>query len=327
MSTLGNSTKSSEHIQLSIVIPVYNDVESLPILRDEFRRALPEEFRYELIFVNDSPTRGETYRTIDLLSKYPEVKAVHLSRNFGQHVAFAAGIANSSGSHILIMDADLQYAPKDCLRLLEVALREQSDVVLSTISKRRQPFFKKVITKVFYNLMILLGTPVTRDDLGSVFLLSRHVANGLARMADRHRFTIEMILWLTMDVSYCHLTHSDRKYGKSGYTFSKLVRHAINGITSFSSKPLYISLLCSGVFGLIAICGVIYLLVQILYFGKAYAAGWASVTVLILTCTSIILASLGVLGIYVGRMFESTKGRPLYFVHGKDRSIKLFEDL
>lgn len=323
----GASPLDAEPLALTVVIPVYREVESLPVLCDRFDAAAPPGTSYEILFVDDGNYDNATFRTLTSLKSRPHVRVIHLSRNFGQHVAIAAGLKNARGEHILVMDADLQYEPADCLKLLDTAHREGKSLVLSTIARASRPPLKALGATCVYGLMGVLGTPLTRDDLGAVFLVNRHIAHGLARMFDRYRFTITMALWLTNDVAFCRVEHRRRAFGASGYTLRTLILHSITGLTSFSSRPLYIALFFALVFACGALAGIVYLLAEVLVYGKAYLPGWASTIVLILTCSAVILGCLGILGIYVGRIFDATQGRPLYYVRqDKTEPIRLFED-
>jgi dolichol-phosphate mannosyltransferase len=314
-------------LALSVVIPVFNESESLPLLCDRLASSIPAGTSHEILFIDDSGYNEETFKTLDSLKPRPNVRVIHLSRNFGQHVAIAAGLKNARGDHILVLDADLQYDPSECVRFLEVARRENRALVLSIVERRRQPFFKSIATNLVYRTMTFLGTPVTRNDLGSVFLVNRHLALGLSRMLDRYRFTITMALWLTRDVAFQRVSHSPRAHGRSGYNLRKLVFHAITGLTSFSSRPLYVALVFSFIFMAGAAVGAAYLVAQTILNGKFYLPGWASTITVILACTAAILGCLGILGIYVGRIFDATQGRPLYFYRedARDR-VRLFEE-
>lgn len=321
-----------QKLELSVVIPVYRELETLSLLCEQFRAVVPANISYEIIFVNDGNRGNEVFAALEQLKKVPQnkshVKVIHLSRNFGQHIAIAAGLKNSSGRFIIVMDADLQHRPADCFKFYQVAIEKNAEVVLSILPSKSHGFFKKLTARFFYKLMTLLGTPLTRNDLGSAYLISSHVAAGLEHMLDRYRTTITMVLWLTMEVEYCTIPHYPREHGKSGYTPLKLIRHGIEAVTAFSSKPLYIALAFSGLFILAASFEVIYLLVQRWVFHQTFETGWTSLFLLILIASSVILGCLGIMGLYLGRVFEAAKARPLYFTQQTDPSerIYLFED-
>lgn len=313
-------------INLTVVIPVYRDVETLPLICDAFEKAAPADLAYEILFINDGNFANAPHAMMQELSRRPRVRVIHLARNYGQHVAIAAGLKNSLGDYSLVMDSDLQYSPAECLQMYFSAVKQRHSVVLSILPERKGSAFKKLTAKCFYKVMTFLGTPVRRDDLGSVFLVNRHVAQGLALMSDRYRVTMTMALWLSQNVAYYPLSHRDREHGKSGYTLTKLIVHGLNGVTSFSSKPLYLSLFFSMVFAASALGWIIYLLVQVLIFGQHYYPGWTSLAILMLICSAVTLGSLAIVGVYLGRIFETVKGRPLYFVQESDTPVKLFED-
>ena len=319
---------NSKLIDLSIIVPVYRDVETLSILCEDFKACIGSDTSYEIIFINDGNYQNAVTRQLEELVKmYENVRAIHFSRCFGQHAGIAAGLKNANGKFMISMDSDLQYSAADCFSLYSIAVKEAKDLVLSTVKVRRHQIFKSLAIKVFYRLLSGIGTPVIRDDLGSVFVIRRNLAEGLARMYDRYRFTITMALWLTDDVAYAEVKHSPRRFGKSGYSFAKSLQHALTGITSFSSRPLLISLGFSAFFAFLAIILIGYFLFHMFVSGHHYLPGWASVMLAVLSSSTVILASQAIQGIYIGRIFDSTKGRPLYFLQSKSNAeAKLFED-
>jgi dolichol-phosphate mannosyltransferase len=313
-------------IDLSIVIPVYNEIESLEPICDEFQKNMPDGTNFEIIMVNDGNFRNDVYNAVNRLRKRPYVRTIHLAKNYGQHVAIAAGLKNALGEFVLVTDSDLQYAPSDSLKLYVEAKKNKHDLVVSLIQERAHSFFKEFGAKFFYWLMTTLGTKL-RPDLGSVFVVHRRIADGLLRMADRNRLTITMAMWLSQNIGYLNVVHSDRKSGKSGYTLSKLLWHGINGVIYFSTKLLYFSFVFSSLFSLAAIAGIIFIIFKAVIMKQAFPAGWASLVVIVLACTATVLASLTVVGHYLGRVFELVKHRPLYFLQdSENNTLRLFEE-
>jgi dolichol-phosphate mannosyltransferase len=317
---------SDNRIDISVVIPVYTEVESLREICDQFETHVLPGIHYEIVFVNDGNLNNRVWTELKTISKRKSVRVIHLSRNFGQHTAIAAGLKNSRGAYVIVMDADLQYLPKDCLRMVDKAREDNLGAVLSIIPDGKHSRFKGVTSRAFYWIMRKLGVP-QRSNMGSTFVVSRHVAQGLCRMGDRYRHTIPMVLWLCGEIAYLEIPHYPRRFGASGYSMKKLVSHAITGITSFSAQPLYISLILAFVFAFISLSAIGVLLVSIFLFHKNYLAGWSSTIVTVLFCSATILTCVGIMGLYLARVFEFTKGRPLYYVQGESSGeALLFED-
>lgn len=316
-------------MDLSIVIPVYSEVESLKMLYDGFKSSLGNSLKWELLFVNDGNIHNDVFLELEKLKSYNEVTVIHLSRNFGQHIAITAGLKNCKGEYVLVTDADLQYLPEECVRLYKVAKQKKSAALVGVFAKSEHGWIKRVTAKAYYKVMHWLGWPLSRTDLSSTYVMKKYVVEGLLKMNDRVRATVPLMTWLCGEIDYERVNHQKRPYGKSSYTLVKLVKHAVNGITSFSTQPLYLALYISFVFVLLFLSAVIFYAIKIWVYGETYLPGWASTLMLILIVTSITLGCMGVMGIYIARIFEISKGRPLYFVRKNPDSerAKLFEDL
>jgi glycosyltransferase involved in cell wall biosynthesis len=313
---------------LSIIVPVYSELESLPELCDSFERVVPAGQQYEIVLVNDGNIGNAIYRKLNELRRPGRVRVIHLTRNFGQHVAIAAGLKNCRGTHALVMDADLQYLPEDLYRMARHAIDGDYGAVVSVVPERQDGALKRLTSRVHYRAMSLLGLD-QRPNLGSAFVVSRHVIDGLLSMHDRYRLTIPMIQWLYGAVEYFEVPHYERRHGRSGYSFIKLLNHSLHGVTGFSAKPLYLSLVVALAFGAIAFGLASYLLIRRVFYGEGFLAGWLSTTLLFMFAFSLVLGSIGIVGIYVARIFESAMGRPLYFVQddrAAETRARIFEE-
>lgn len=319
---------SQAKVALSIIIPVYRETDSLVPIYERFAASARPGESFEIIYVNDGNVNNEVYHAVEKLRGLPNARVIHLSRNFGQHIAIAAGLKNSRGAYALVMDADLQYLPEDGYKMYRWAVEEKRSAVLSVLGKRRADSLKKrLASKFFYWLMKHLGAP-QRNDIGSMFLVSRHVAHGILGINDRNRLTIPMIYWLSGDISYFEVSHQERSSGVSGYTWLRSLKLLLSGVTSFSAKPLYLSFGLAFFYGAVSLAITAYFLYQKIFLGHEFVTGWLSTILVILVSATFILACLGIAGLYVGRIFESVNGRPLYFVQEREReeSAKLFED-
>ena len=318
-------TIEPDGLALSVIIPVYRETEALAQIHARFEKCVGEHESYEIIYVNDGNVNNEVYHAMEAMRGLKNTRIIHLSRNFGQHIAIAAGLKNSKGKYVLVMDADLQYLPEDAYRMYRWAVEKGRSVVISVLKQRVHSLGKRMASKLFYWLMRHLGAP-QRSDIGSMFLVSRHVARGILRINDRYRLTIPMIYWLGGDISYFEVSHQARKSGRSGYNFVSSLRLLLNGITSFSAKPLYLSFVLSMFFALATGGIMVNLLYNRIFRGEVFLSGWLSTLLVILISATLILVCLGVVGLYVGRMFETINRRPLYFVQEQNSEAILFED-
>jgi dolichol-phosphate mannosyltransferase len=298
---------------ISVVSPVYRAEDIV----DEFVRQVREALEqvtadFEIVLVEDGSGDGTWPRIAAACAADPRVKGIKLSRNFGQHYAITAGLEHARGAHVVVMDCDLQDDPVFIADLYAKA-REGYDVVLTAQRQRAQGLFKRLSARLFARSIAWMAGGDGHDWLvGGYSMLSRHAVDSLLRMRDVHRHYLSLIRWLGLPTAHLPVVHRPRYSGKSSYTFPRLVRHAIDGWVSHSNRLLYLSVALGFSFLVVAIALVIAIL--ILYFVHGFAPGWPSLVVLILTCTGVLLMSAGVLGLYVGKIFDQVRARPLYVI-------------
>jgi glycosyltransferase involved in cell wall biosynthesis len=298
---------------ISVVSPVYRAEDIV----DEFVRQVTAALEritpdFEIVLVEDGSGDGTWPGIAAACAADPRVKGIKLSRNFGQHYAITAGLDHARGAHVVVMDCDLQDDPVFIADLYAKA-GEGYDIVLTAQGERAQGLFKRVSARLFARSIVWMHGGDRHDWLvGGYSMLSRHAVDSLLRMRDVHRHYLSLIRWMGLPTAYLPVVHRPRHSGKSSYTFPRLVRHAIDGWVSHSNRLLYLSVTLGFSFLLVAIALVIAIL--ILYFVHGFAPGWPSLVVLILTCTGVLLMSAGVLGIYVGKIFDQVRARPLYVI-------------
>ena len=299
---------------LSIVIPIYNEQDALPILRDRLTRFMNSlDFGVELIAVND----GSSDYSIDLLAEWARedrrVKVVSLARNFGHQAAATAGLDQAQGDAIVLMDADLQDPPEIILEMI-AKYRDGYDVVYGRrISRQGESVFKRATAWTFYRLMRKLVYPDLPADAGDFRLLSRRCLEALNAMRETHRFLRGMVAWVGFPQTAVEYERRARVAGSTKYPLSKMLRLAWTAAISFSPVPLRLSFLLGVVIFFIGFTqGINAILDKI--FGYYTVPGWASLMVVLCLVGGAILVSIGVLGEYVGRIFEEIKSRPLYIV-------------
>jgi glycosyltransferase involved in cell wall biosynthesis len=298
---------------ISVVSPVYRAENLVDEFVRQVRAALEQiTADFEIVLVEDGSNDGTWLRIAAACASDTRVRGIKLSRNFGQHYAITAGLEHARGEHAVVMDCDLQDDPAFIAELYGKA-REGYDVVLTAQRQRAQGLFKRMTARLFARSLAWMDGGDGHDWLvGGYSMLSRQAVDTLLTMRDVHRHYLSLIRWLGLPTAHIPVVHRPRHAGKSSYTFARLVRHAIDGWVSHSNRLLYLSVALGFSFLVAAIALVA--VVLIVYFTHGFAAGWPSLVVLILTCTGVLLMSSGVLGIYVGKIFDQVRGRPLYVI-------------
>ncbi len=299
---------------LSLVIPVFNEEETLPELAhrlNEFLGALAET--WEVIFVDDGSKDHSLEQLRELAAREPRYKLVSLARNFGHQIAITAGLDVADGDAVVVMDADLQDPPEVVREMLTV-FRQGFDVVYGVRSKRHgETVFKRLSAALFYRLLrAMLGFDVPLDT-GDFRLMSRQVVVTLRSLRERHRFVRGMVAWIGFKQGRVYYERPARFAGETKYPLSKMIRFAIDGITSFSVVPVRLATWLSGFIGLAAIGIGVWAAIAKLR-GEPVVQGWTTIMMLVALCSSVQLLIMGILGEYVGRIYEEVKSRPLYTV-------------
>ncbi|MBA3358593.1 MAG: glycosyltransferase family 2 protein [Thermoleophilaceae bacterium] len=301
-------------MELSVVVPVFGCADCLPELHRRLTAALiPLTTDYEILFVDDASSDGAWAIIAAMSGEDPCVRGLLLSRNFGQHAAITAGLAGSRGRWTVVMDCDLQEPPELIPRLYAKA-QEGFDVV-HTVRRRRQTAMRRLAGALYFRVRnAVLGTR-TGVDHGTLSLLSRRVVDAFLRVGDVHREFLIVLDWLGFDQTTVEMQAADRHSGHSSYTFGRLTRVAIDGMF-FQTTRLLRAIVAVGV--LVALGGLALAAYNIyVYLTSDPPSGYTSLSVLILLMSGTILVSLGVVGLYVGKVFEQVKGRPLYLVEAE----------
>jgi dolichol-phosphate mannosyltransferase len=303
----------ADMIELSIVIAAYRSEGCIAELNRQLVEALEKgALDFEIIYVEDHGGDGSWDIIAELARHDPRVKGIKFCRNFGHHYALSAGLDVAEGNYVVIMDCDLQDRPDEIQRLYDKA-QEGFDVVLARRIGRTTNPVNKLFGTLFYKLFDFLTGTRTDPAVGTFRILSRKVVDTFRTMQERHRFFGGMIQWMGFKTASIDVAQSERFAGKGSYTLSKRLALAIDGILSFSNKPL-ILMIKSGIViccisGLFA-CWIVYQRLT----GIIPELGYASIIVSIYFLAGIIMLSLGVVGAYVGRIYDQVKGRPYYII-------------
>ena len=300
---------------ISVVIPVYGAEKILSTLCERLTSVLDGmTVAHETILVCDGSPDKSWEAMTRLAPSYPKIVMVKLSRNFGQHYATTAGMDLARGQWTVVMDCDLQDPPEEIPRLLAKA-REGFDIVVAKRMNRQHKWWKRKTSALYFWLFGLLSGMKLDSSVGSFRIMSRSVVDGFCSMRESYRMFAGLIEWLGFRTGYLDVQHAARYEGESSYNLTRLVKMALDGMISFSNRPLYISI-GAGLFlsVLSSLYGAFLIIRYVLDPGSNTVAGWLSTVTLTTFIGGLILLNQGVLGIYLGRLYNQAKGRPLYVV-------------
>ena len=298
------------------MIPCYNEEASLPALYEALVKLMNENnnYEWEVLMVNDG-SRDNTIAMIkDLRKKDSRICYIDLSRNFGKENAMLAGFDNASGDCMVIMDADLQHPPFVIPEMLKKWEEGYQDVYGKRLSRGKESWLRKRISLTFYHLLQKTARYDILPNVGDFRLLDRKCIEELKRLRETERYTKGMYAWIGFRKTSVEFETQDRVAGESHMSFSSLVSLAMDGITSFTVAPLKWSIYLGALASLAAFCFMIYILVNTLIFGDP-VAGYPTMMTVILFLGGVQLLSLGIIGEYLGKIFNESKHRPVYVIN------------
>ena len=301
---------------LSIVIPVFNEEENIQPLYKRLVDTTKEHNlpKTEFIFVDD----GSSDRTLERISSLkPEVgvliKSLELSRNFGHQIAVTAGLDQSSGDNVVIIDADLQDPPELIPEMLQ-KIQEGYDVVYAKRRARKgESWLKKATAKWFYRLLSRITSVPIPVDTGDFRVITRRIVEVLNQMPEREKFLRGQIAWIGFSQTFVEYDRDERLSGDTGYTWRRMISFALDGITSFSNFPLKVATVSGFVMSFVSFLLMLYALYS-RFILKVYEPGWTSLMLSVLFIGGIQLVSIGIIGEYIGRISNNVKQRPLYLI-------------
>jgi dolichol-phosphate mannosyltransferase len=311
MADESSGARLGDEVELSVVVPVYGCEGCLPALHERLTRTMAHVTgRYELVLVDDRSVDDGWTVLRQLARDDPRVRAFRLSRNFGQDAAITAGLAQARGAWAVVMDCDLQEAPED-IPALWAAAGEGYDLVRTTRKHWRHSRFRRWTSRLYRSLT--LETPV-RTDYSNLSLLSRRVIDAFLRLHDRDREYMIALDWLGFDSTTVEIEHHERHTGESGYMLQRLVRVALDGMFFRSTVLLRLVVLVGFVIAAIGLGLAAFEIIAYFLAPEKTVPGYTSLAVLMLVLTGVIIFSVGIVGLYVGRIFEQVKDRPLFLI-------------
>lgn len=303
----------SKMSKISVVVPVYGCGDSLNILYERLEKSLStisEDF--EIILVNDKSPDNAWETIKKLVSKDNRVKGINLARNFGQHKAIAAGLELTKGDWVVVMDCDLQDRPEEIVKLYNKA-QEGYDAVFGQRVNRQHSKRKKLASRLFIAVYDYLTDSKTDPTIGNFSIISRKVVEGLKSLTEQHHPYTFFVIWLGFKRTYIEIEHAERELGTSSYNFKRLVQLAMDNIASQSNKLLNMSVKLGVALALSSAFYAIYLVIKYFMMDEV-VPGWTSVMVSIYFIAGLLFANLGLIGFYLGKIFDETKNRPLYVI-------------
>jgi dolichol-phosphate mannosyltransferase len=300
---------------LSVVIPVWNEEDTLRALYDRTSAALDDlEIAWELVFVDDGSTDSSADVLADLRGTDGRVRIIRLSRNFGQQLAITAGLDFAEGDAVVVMDADLQDPPEVIARMID-RWNEGYQVVHAVRSRRDgESWFKLVTAKVFYRLLDRVTDVKITLDAGEFRLMDRAVVLELRRLREHHRFMRGLSSWVGFRQTRIEFDRDPRIAGTTKFGLRQLLRLAVNAITSFSFLPLQIATYLGILVSIASVIGIVVVLILRFVVGVAFLVGQTTTLLAILLLGGVQLLAIGTIGTYLGRIYDEVRGRPLYLV-------------
>lgn len=300
---------------LSVIIPIYNEEQNIPVLFERMKQVLDRlGSTYELIFINDGSRDRSMELIRELAAKDPAVKFINFSRNFGHQIAVTAGLDACKGDQVVIIDADLQDPP-ELIAEMRAKMAEGYEVVYARRNKRKgESFMKRWTARLFYRLLAKITSISIPLDTGDFRIMDRKIVEVLKKMPEQQKFLRGQISWAGFRQTYISYDRDQRNAGETGYTYKKMIRLALDGITSFSNWPLKVATISGFVVSAITFLIALYALYA-RFVSKDYVPGWTSLILAVLFIGGVQLITIGIIGEYISRLSANVRNRPVYIVN------------
>jgi dolichol-phosphate mannosyltransferase len=305
-----------DNLYISIIIPCYNEEKIISLTHEKVKNILEKNnFNYEIIYINDGSI-DNTSNILDRISKNDsKIKIINFSRNFGHQAAVSAGINNCSGDVAIIIDADLQDPPEVFPEMINIYIKEKCNIVYGVRKSRlKESFLKKITAKVFYRFINFISETKLNVDTGDFRLIDKKVIESFKNLKEKNKYIRGLMNWVGFKQCPIYYDRDQRLYGKTKYTLSKMIKLATTGIFYFSKKPLKIAFSFGFICITLSLLLVIYVFISKFYFPETTIAGWASILITIIFFGGVQLFIVGILGEYIGSIFDEVKNRPEYII-------------
>lgn len=300
---------------ISIIIPCYNEEDSIPLIYNELKKVSNNmKYDFEFIFVNDGSIDNSLSVLKKLSAKDKQVKYIHFSRNFGKEAAMYAGLSNSKGDYVTIMDADLQDPPSLLPEMLRLIKEEEYDSVgTRRVGRKGEPKIRSFFARKFYKIINKLSKIEMVDGARDYRLMTRQMVNSILELKEYNRYSKGLFSFVGFNTYWLEYENVERVAGETKWSFWGLVKYAIEGIVAFSTLPLSIASLMGFIFCFVSFILIIIIIIKTLIFGDP-TSGWPSLVCIIFFVSGIQLFCLGIIGKYLSKTYLETKNRPIYII-------------
>lgn len=310
--------------KISIIVPCYNEEESLPIFYKEIDKISKEmkAVDFEFLFINDG-SRDKTLNILrEMAKKDKRVRYISFSRNFGKEAGMWAGLENANGDYVAIMDADMQDPPSKVKEMYDILSKdkEYDCVGLYTVDHKDYSFFRRICTNIWYKLIAKISNNRQVPGVRDFRLMRRQMVDAILEMKEYNRYTKGIFSFVGFNTKWLEFKTGDRVAGTSKFNFWKLFKYALEGIVSFSTAPLVLSAIIGVIFCFIAFVAILVIIIKTLAFGDP-VSGWPSLACIIIFVSGVQLFFLGVIGMYLSKTYLEVKKRPIYIVKETEKDV------
>ena len=304
--------------KISVVVSCYNEEKALPLFYEEMERVRKKDFEgiveFEYIFVNDG-SKDNTLKIIkELNQKDPKVRYISFSRNFGKEAAMYAGLEAAEGDCVTLMDADLQDPPALLKQMYDAIKNEGYDSVgTRRVTRKGEPPIRSFFARMFYKIINKMSNIEMVDGARDYRLMKRQVVDSIISLKEYNRYSKGLFSFVGFDTKWIEYENVERVAGETKWSFWKLFKYAIEGITAFSTTPLIFSSIVGLIFCLVAFIAIIFIIVKTLVYGDP-TAGWPSMACIIVFVSGIQLFTIGIIGQYLSKTYLEVKKRPIYII-------------
>ena len=304
--------------KISVVVSCYNEEKALPLYYEEMERVRKKDFEgiveFEYIFVNDG-SKDNTLKIIkELNQKDPKVRYISFSRNFGKEAAMYAGLEAAEGDYVTLMDADLQDPPALLKQMYDAIKNEGYDSVgTRRVTRKGEPPIRSFFARMFYKIINKMSNIEMVDGARDYRLMKRQVVDSIISLKEYNRYSKGLFSFVGFDTKWIEYENVERVAGETKWSFWKLFKYALEGITAFSTTPLIFSSIVGLIFCLVAFIAIIFIIVKTLVYGDP-TAGWPSMACIIVFVSGIQLFTIGIIGQYLSKTYLEVKKRPIYII-------------
>ena len=311
--------------KISVVVPCYNEEESLPLFYQEMERVRQQDFKdveFEYIFVDDGSKDNTLKEMKELYVQDNKVRYISFSKNFGKEAAILAGLEATSGDYVTLMDADLQDPPSMLKKMYDIMKNEGYDNVgTRRVSRKGEPPIRSFFAHIFYKIINKMSDVEMVDGARDYRLMTRQMVDAIISLKEYNRYSKGLFSYVGFKTKWLEYENIERVAGETKWSFWKLFKYAMEGITAFSTTPLILSSVLGLLFCLIAFLIIIFIIVKTLVYGDP-TSGWPSMVCIIFFVSGVQLFSLGVIGQYLSKTYLEVKNRPVYIIRETEKDMQ-----